>query len=94
MKKTIVVLSCVLSTIAVVSGCIGEQLSEQEFKIIWQEYLTREFVESFDEEQSSQQRREILHNVLSDFNISQQAFYYYCQKKHPDKYLLFDIKPQ
>lgn len=75
------------------TGCIAERLSEEEFSIIWQEYITREFIESFDEQQSSKQRVEIMNNVLQDFRISARSFYDYCKRKHPDKYKLFDIQP-
>ena len=76
-----------------ITSCVNEKLSKEEFEILWQEYLTREFIESFDEQQSSKQRREIMNGVLQDFNISQQTFYNYCKIKHHDKYKLFDINP-
>ncbi|MCX8124533.1 MAG: hypothetical protein N3F66_10270 [Spirochaetes bacterium] len=75
------------------TACIDEKLSQEEFAILWQEYLTREFIESFDEEQSSKQRREIMDAILQDYKVSPQAFYNYCKTKHPDKYALFDVNP-
>lgn len=91
MKKIfILIFSIVLLSF---TACIGEKLSEEEFAILWQEYLTREFVESFDEQQSSKQRRKIMDTVLQDYKVSQQAFYNYCKTKHPDKYKLFDVNP-
>ncbi|HOR94849.1 MAG TPA: hypothetical protein PLZ38_12825 [Spirochaetota bacterium] len=92
MKKIFVPILCII-IMAIATGCLHQQLSEDEFTIIWQEYLKREFVESFDEEQSTMQRREILNSVLKDFSINEQSFYNYCRTKHPDKFRLFDIKP-
>ena len=75
------------------AGCIKERLSEDEFSILWQEYIIREFVESFDEEQSSKQRREIMDSVLNDFKVPQQIFYDYLRTKHKEKSKLFDVNP-
>ncbi|MEJ5361310.1 MAG: hypothetical protein WHV26_04530 [Spirochaetota bacterium] len=91
MKKVFALTLCIM--LGYFTACIGEKLTEEEFTILWQEYLSREFVETFDEQQSSKQRREIMDAVLQDFKVSQQAFYSYCKTKHPDKYKLFDVNP-
>ncbi len=91
MKKLSALILCI--TLLSFTACIDEKISEEEFAILWQEYLTREFVESFDEQQSSKQRREIMDTVLQDFKVSPQAFYHYCKTKHPDKFTLFDVNP-
>jgi len=91
MKKIFTLILCIV--LVSFTSCVSEKLSEEEFTILWQEYLAREFIESFDEQQSSKQRREIMDTVLQDYKVSQQAFYSYCKTKHPDKYKLFDVNP-
>lgn len=91
MKKISTLILCIV--LVFFTACVAEKLSEEEFTILWQEYLAREFVESFDEQQSSKQRREIMDTVLQDFKVSRQAFYNYCKAKHPDKYKFFDVNP-
>ncbi len=91
MKKYFSLILCIM--LVSFTACIAEKLSHEEFTILWQEYLTREFVESFDEQQSSKQRREIMDTVLQDYKVNKQVFYNYCKTKHPDKYKLFDVNP-
>lgn len=88
-------MTLILCTLMVISiGCMQQQLSEKEFTLLWREYLTREFIESFDEQQSYHQRKKIMSSILQDFNVNPQTFFNYCKAKHPDKYRLFIIGPK
>ena len=67
-------------------GCSNKEISEKEFNIVWREYIQREFVESFDEEQSTSQREKILNEVLKKYSIDLEDYKNYMMKRHKDKY--------
>ncbi len=69
------------------AGCGGgNQLTEKEFNIIWQEYMRREFEESFDEKQSISQKEKILSKLLSEYDVPLDSFKQFVKKNHKDKY--------
>ena len=55
MKKFVLIIMIIVTAL---SGCSKKNLTEKEFAVIWQEYLRREFEESFDEKQSISQREQ------------------------------------
>ena len=67
-------------------GCAPQNITDDQFTMIWKEYLTSEFKESFDEKQSAAQRKNILENVLSKYSIQTDTFMAYMKEQHPDKY--------
>ena len=69
-----------------VSGCTKKEISKKEFDAIWQDYLRREFEESFDEKQSTAQREKIFTDVLKEYRIDLEAFKIYMKKEQEDKY--------
>ncbi len=83
MKKTILI-SILISSLAI--GCSQKRLTEKEFKIIWQEYITSEFIEGFDEKQSTFQREQILKKVVSKYSLDITRFKAYMREYHKDKY--------
>ncbi|MBN2402252.1 MAG: hypothetical protein JXN64_07610 [Spirochaetes bacterium] len=83
MKKTMIML---MVAIIALSGCSKKSLTEKEFSILWQEYLRREFEESFDEKQSISQREKILAELLSANNFTIEEFKAFMKKNHNDKY--------
>ena len=74
------------------TGCSKKHLDEKEFTVIWQEYLEREFEESFDEKQSVSQREKILSGILSGYNISLNEMKQYMKRYHEDKYNKIFVK--
>jgi hypothetical protein len=68
------------------AGCAKKALTEREFSVIWQEYLQKEFEESFDEKQSMAQKEKILGQVLSRYRIKLEEFKSYMEKNHNDKF--------
>lgn len=83
MKKTILI-SILISSLAI--GCSQKRLTEKEFKTIWQEYIKSEFVEGFDEKQSTFQREQILKKVVSQYGFDITRFKAYMREHHKDKY--------
>lgn len=83
MKKLFLFL---LVIIIALTGCSKKSMTEREFSAIWQEYLRREFEESFDEKQSIAQRGKILNELLSANNFSLEEFKSFMKKNHSDKY--------
>lgn len=83
MKKYVSAI-CVL--LVFIAGCMQQKMNENQFKVVWKEYLTREFRESFDEKQSAAQRKKILDNVLNEYRIPMETFTAYMKENHPDKY--------
>ncbi|MFH0976508.1 MAG: hypothetical protein V1874_12070 [Spirochaetota bacterium] len=83
MKK---VLMFFTAAVIALSGCSAKPISEKEFKLVWQEYLRREFEESFDEKQSISQREKILTELLSANKINPEEFKAFMKKNHSDKY--------
>ena len=69
-----------------VSGCTKKEISKKEFDAIWQDYIRREFEESFDEKQSTAQREKIFTDVLKEYRIDLEAFKIYMKKEQEDKY--------
>lgn len=69
-----------------VSGCTKKEISKKEFDAVWQDYLKKEFEESFDEKQSKAQREKILVDVLKEYKIDLEAFKIYMKKEQEDKY--------
>ena len=68
------------------SGCSRPDLTEKEFAVIWQEYLRREFEESFDEKQSIAQREKLFNELLSGTNFTLEELKNFMKKNHSDKY--------
>jgi hypothetical protein len=83
MKKVVLIIIIVVTAL---SGCSKKNLTEKEFAVIWQEYLSREFEESFDEKQSISQREKILSELLSANKFSLEEFKSFMKKNHNDKY--------
>jgi len=69
-----------------IPGCAQKEISENEFKSIWREYIKKEFVEGFDVKQSIAQKKKILGDVLSNYDIKYKVFKEYIMKKHENKY--------
>jgi predicted DsbA family dithiol-disulfide isomerase len=69
-----------------VSGCAKKEISKKEFEAVWQNYLKREFEESFDEKQSTVQREKILIEVLKEYKLDLEAFKTYMKKEQEEKY--------
>ena len=75
-----------LILLSVLPGCSQKKITGRDFTFIWQEYMRREFEESFDEKQSIAQKEKILSGLLSEFKISLNDFKEYMKKNHNDKY--------
>ncbi len=75
-----------------VTGCTKRTISENEFAQIWQEYLKKEFEESFDEKQSTSQREKLLEDVLKNYELRLEEFKEYIMKEHNDKYKKIFLK--
>jgi hypothetical protein len=86
MKKIFIIM--IITAIALSSSvsCAGKKLTEKEFSVIWQEYLQKEFEESFDEKQSVLQREKILSGLLSGYGFSTEEFKLFMKENHIDKY--------
>ena len=68
------------------AGCSKKDVSKKEFEVIWQDYLKREFEESFDERQSTAQREKIFIKILKEYKIDLETFKSYMKKEQEDKY--------
>lgn len=75
-----------LILLIVIPGCSQKKISERDFTFIWQEYMQREFEESFDEKQSTAQKEKILKELLSKYKIPLDGFKEYMEKNHNEKY--------
>lgn len=82
MKKIIIIIIGLM----ILSGCAKKEITEKEYAVIWQEYLRREFEESFDEKQSIFQREKILTELLSGYKINLNEFKSFMKKNHNDKF--------
>jgi hypothetical protein len=82
MKKIIIAIVIAASALS----CYGKKITEKEFSILWQEYLSSEFEESFDEKQSVLQKEKILAGVLSGHGVSMEEYKLYLKEKHVEKY--------
>ncbi|MFW5770631.1 MAG: hypothetical protein ACOCX9_04270 [Spirochaetota bacterium] len=82
--KKIITTACIFCML--ILGCAPQNITDDQFTMIWKEYLTREFKESFDEKQSAAQRKNILESVLREYNIQTDTFMAYMKEQHPDKY--------
>ena len=69
-----------------VAGCSGNKISERDFQLIWKDYLKTEFVEGFDEKQSTFQREQILRKIVSKHEFSLEELKSFMKKKHRKKY--------
>jgi predicted DsbA family dithiol-disulfide isomerase len=81
MKKAILCLFLV----AGFAGCSGSEISDPQFKAVWQRYLSKLFEESFDQKQSSAQRQKMLQDAARDYGIDYQSVVQYLETKEPDK---------
>jgi hypothetical protein len=70
---------------SVMVGCAKKAVTEREFKVIWKDYVQREFEESFAEEQSADQRKKILKDVLSAYGFKLDEFKEYVAERHAGK---------
>lgn len=82
--KRLMFLALILLT--AIPGCSGKKITEKDFSFIWQEYMRREFEESFDEKQSISQKEKILSALLSEYKIPLSDFREYMKKNHSNKY--------
>ena len=69
-----------------IAGCSTKKFSENEFQIVWEKYIQKEFEESFDEKQSIAQRERIIQEILSNFQVDIEEFKTYMMKNHEEKY--------
>jgi predicted DsbA family dithiol-disulfide isomerase len=69
-----------------VPGCSKKEIAKKEFDAVWQDYLKREFEESFDERQSKVQREKILIDILREYKIDFGDFKNYIKREQEDKY--------
>ncbi|HDP80412.1 MAG TPA: hypothetical protein ENN21_06170 [Spirochaetes bacterium] len=76
----------ILFVLALLGGCAKKAISEREFQLIWEEYLRREFEESFDETQSIAQREKIFSEIVSPSGIDVNELKLYMKNNHADKY--------
>ncbi|MGL4368979.1 MAG: hypothetical protein ACRCUT_04810 [Spirochaetota bacterium] len=84
MKKMIWVAA--LAVMAGMYGCGQSSFSEGEYRIIMQDYLSKEFEESFDEKLSTMQKEKILKETAHKYKADYISFIGYMQKNHPDTY--------
>jgi hypothetical protein len=82
---TRIVMMLILLTF-LVAGCSENKISEREFQLIWKDYLKTEFVEGFDEKQSTFQREQILRKIVSKYEFSLEELKSYMKKNHREKY--------
>lgn len=94
MKYKLIIFKVILLLILTIfiTGCIEQKLSKPEFEFLWNEYVKTEFNESFYEEQSQLQRRNLMNNILKKYKISKSAFYQYLKQYDKKKYELFYSK--
>ena len=71
---------------AVLCGCGQNALSEKEYGILMQKYLSGEFEESFDEKLSSGQKEKILREAAQIYKADYSSLVEYMRKNHPDTY--------
>jgi hypothetical protein len=67
-------------------GCGGHSVSEAEFRVVWQYYLSREFEENFDEQQSRAQKEKTLRETVAKTGLDYNDFVRFMKQNHPDKY--------
>lgn len=67
-------------------SCSDKGITEREFQAIWKDYLKTEFVEGFDEKQSTFQREQILRKIASKHEFSLEELKSYMKKNHREKY--------
>ncbi|MBN2040573.1 MAG: hypothetical protein JW864_11045 [Spirochaetes bacterium] len=89
MKKVLLV---ALALLAFIPGCSQKKITEREFSVIWEEYMRREFEESFDEKQSLAQKEKVMSEILSRVRIPVEDFKEYMKNNHNDKYKKVFIK--
>lgn len=75
--------------ITLLTGCSPGNINEDVFDFVWKQYMTKEFEESFDESQSTEQKIKNLKKVTKKFNIDYSQYIIYMKLKHPDKYQIF-----
>jgi hypothetical protein len=80
------VASVLLFMLMALSGCARSSMTEKDFTMVWDEFLKREFEESFDEKQSISQREKLMREISSQFSIRYNDLRTYMMKNHPDKY--------
>ncbi|HEY1405434.1 MAG TPA: hypothetical protein VF857_02385 [Spirochaetota bacterium] len=85
MKKIVLFSLCVLLAIPF-AGCSSHKMSEAEYAVVWQNYLSRCFEESFDEKQSNAQKQKILAESVKRYGLDYPEFVRYLKKNHPDQY--------
>jgi hypothetical protein len=85
MKKVALIILCVLPSL-VFAGCSSHKVTEPEFKIVWQAYLSKEFEESFDERQSQAQKQKLLEEIVVESTLDYNEFILFMKKNHPEKY--------
>lgn len=83
-KKAVCIFLFVSSCVFV--GCAKQPLTDKEFSFIWNEYLSREFSESFDEKQSASQREKLLAEVCKKYSIDPSSVRDYMKTNQSDKY--------
>jgi hypothetical protein len=76
----------ILFIFTVFTSCVKQPVNEKIFTAIWNEYVQKEFEESFDEKQSISQREKIFKDIASKSSINLEDLKQYMQKKHADKY--------
>ncbi len=87
-----IIITIIISFMIGITGCSNKTVSENEFKIIWKEYLQKEFEESFDEKQSTAQREKLLAEILKNYDFNLETFKNYMKKKHENKYKKIFLK--
>lgn len=83
MRSTVL---AILFVFTVFTSCAKQPVNEKIFAVIWNEYVQKEFEESFDEKQSISQREKIFKDIASKSSVNFEDLKLYMQKKHADKY--------
>ena len=82
--KTIVTI--VLLSALIFTGCSQKSLNKNNYQMLWNDYIQREFEESFVKEQSSDQRKKIIEDLATQYGYSLENVKSYMKKNHADKY--------
>ena len=85
MKKTVIILFCMMIGFSF-AGCGDRPVSDAQFRVVWNEYLSRSFERSFEKKMSAEEKRALLEKTVSECKVDYVRFVEYLKLKEPDIY--------
>ncbi|HNU90258.1 MAG TPA: hypothetical protein PKO25_00105 [Spirochaetota bacterium] len=89
MKRLYLLLLCALFSL---QACRTRPIDENIFRGVWNDYLQREFEESFDERQSMSQRETLLREAAAVHGVDYEALKRYMAAEQKEKYDMIFIR--